>query len=147
MHKNIQTPTMNISIFWSHHLTIVFHLLYRDRARNFSEPVEKFTDWEWFQSLDSHFLSPRIRIKSREEANQVYCNFIASTALACRLSTSRVTLSNLNGNLPGLESLPKHQRSLKKLAQVTLDPEHRTAVNWVTKAITRMVRRKVLGRW
>lgn len=32
--------------------------------------VEKFTDWEWFQSLASELISPSIQILSSEEAEK-----------------------------------------------------------------------------
>jgi hypothetical protein len=77
----------------------------------------------------------------------VYRNFIACTASACRLSTNRITLSDLNNDLLGLERLLKHQRRLKKLWQVIRDPVCKTTVNWVTNSIRRMTRTKLLERW
>jgi hypothetical protein len=56
-------------------------------------------------------------------------------------------LSGLNKDLLGLESLLKHNRSLKELWQATQDPACKTAVNWVAKTISRMTRRKALGKW
>jgi hypothetical protein len=34
--------------------------------QNLSVPVEKFTDWEWFQSLASDLISSRIETNSEE---------------------------------------------------------------------------------
>jgi hypothetical protein len=42
------------------HLPVIFHLLDHIRTRNYSDPVEKFIDWEWFQNLASELISPRI---------------------------------------------------------------------------------------
>jgi hypothetical protein len=77
------------------------------RTRKLSGPVDKFTDWEWFQSLASELISPRIQINSREKANKVACKFTTSTALAYRPSTIKITLSDTNKDLPGLKSLLK----------------------------------------
>jgi hypothetical protein len=68
-------------------------------------------------------------------------------ASAYRLSTSKITLSDLNTNQPGLASLLKHEWRLRKLWQVTQDPACKTAVNWVTKTIWQMTHRKALERW
>jgi hypothetical protein len=77
-------------------------------------PVDKFTDWERFQSLASELISPTIQINSAEEAKKVTRDFPASTASAYRLS-SKITLSDLNMDLPGLENLVKHKGRLRKL--------------------------------
>jgi hypothetical protein len=42
------------------HLSFVFHLLNQVRTRNLSDLVDKFTDWEQFQSLASELILPRI---------------------------------------------------------------------------------------
>jgi hypothetical protein len=44
----------------SDHIPIIFHILDQVKIRNLPEPVEKFTDWEWFQSLTSELMSPKI---------------------------------------------------------------------------------------
>jgi hypothetical protein len=41
------------NILDSDHLQIVFYLRDRIKARNLSDPVGKFTDWEQFQCLAS----------------------------------------------------------------------------------------------
>ncbi|PNF35683.1 hypothetical protein B7P43_G17443 [Cryptotermes secundus] len=64
-----------------------------------------------------------------------------------RLSTSKVTLSDINNDLPGLDRLIKYKQRLRKLWQETRDPACKTAVNWVTKSIRRMTRKKALERW
>jgi hypothetical protein len=74
-------------------------------------------------------------------------DFIASIASTYRPSTSKITLSDLNKDLPGLESLLKHKWRLRKLWQATRDPAHKTAVTWVAKTTKRMTRRKALERW
>jgi hypothetical protein len=50
------------------HLPILFHIL--DHVKNLSEPIEKFTDWDRFQSLASELISPRIEINSGVEADK-----------------------------------------------------------------------------
>jgi hypothetical protein len=73
-------------------------------TKNISAPVEKFTGGERVQSLTSHLISPRIEINSEKEADKVVCNFIASIASAYRLSTSTVSLSDINNqDLPRLD--------------------------------------------
>jgi hypothetical protein len=64
------------------------------------DPIDKFTDWEWFQSLASEWISPRIQINLGEEAIEV-----ATIASVYRIMTRKVTLSDLNNYLPSLESL------------------------------------------
>jgi hypothetical protein len=52
VHQNIRLSYVTVSdILDSDHLPIVFHILDHVKTRNPSEPVEKFTDWERFQSL------------------------------------------------------------------------------------------------
>jgi hypothetical protein len=58
------------------------------------------------------------RAPKGEEADKVGHDFSASIASAYRLLTSKITLSDLNKDLPGLESLPKHKWRLKKLWQI-----------------------------
>ncbi|PNF38110.1 hypothetical protein B7P43_G15356, partial [Cryptotermes secundus] len=70
--------------------------------QNLSEPIEKFTDWEQFQSLTSELISPKLEINSGVEADKVAHNFAASIASAYRLSTSKITLSDINNDLPCL---------------------------------------------
>jgi hypothetical protein len=52
VYTNIQLSEIIISdILDSDHLSIVFHLLNHVTIRNFSDPVDKFTDWEQFFKL------------------------------------------------------------------------------------------------
>jgi hypothetical protein len=69
------------------------------------------------------------------------CDLTASIASAYRLSTSKITTLDLNKDLPGLESLLKHKRRLRKLWQVTRDPACKMTLNWVTKTIRQMTHR------
>jgi hypothetical protein len=62
---------------------------------NLSEPIEKFTDWDRFQSLASELISPQVKINSGVEADKAARNFTASVASEYRLSTHKVTLSGL----------------------------------------------------
>jgi hypothetical protein len=109
LHNTVRLSEVTVSgILVSDHLPIVFHLLDHVRTRKFLDLVDKFTDWEWFESLASELVSPRIQINSGEEADKVVCDFTASIASAYRLSTSKITLSCLNKDLLGLKNLLKH---------------------------------------
>jgi hypothetical protein len=120
VHKNVQVSEVTVSdILDSDQLPIVFRLLDHFRTRNLSDQVDKFKDWERCQSPASEFISPRIQIKSGEEANKEASDFAASIALAYRLSTSKITLLDLSKDLPGLESLLQHQWRLRQLWQLT----------------------------
>jgi hypothetical protein len=71
VHKNIRVSDVIVSdILDSDHLPIVFHILDHDKVRNLSEPIEKFTDWDWFQSLASELISPQIKFNSGVEADR-----------------------------------------------------------------------------
>jgi hypothetical protein len=61
---------------------------------------------------------------------------------AYELSTSKITLLDINNNLPGLDRLLKYKQRLRKMWQETRDPACKTAVNWVTKQIRRMTLKK-----
>jgi hypothetical protein len=88
VHQNIRLSDVTVSdILDSDHLPIVFHVLDHVIIRNPSEPVEKFTDWERFQSLASDLISPRIEINSGEAADKAASDFTASIASAYRPST------------------------------------------------------------
>jgi hypothetical protein len=63
VHKNIRLSNVSDSLD-SDHLPIIFHILDHVRTKNISAPFEKITDWEWFQSLTSNLISPRIKINS-----------------------------------------------------------------------------------
>jgi hypothetical protein len=130
VHKNVRLSEVIVSdILDSDHLSIIFHLLDHNRSRNLSDPVDKFTDWEWFKRLASELVSPKIQINWEEETDKSAHDFTACTASTYRISTFNITTSDLNNHLPGLESLLKHNRTLRKLWQVTRDPACKTAVN------------------
>jgi hypothetical protein len=73
------------------------------------------SDSERFQSLVSNLTSPRIEINSGIEANKDVHAFTASIALAYRLSTSKITLSELNNDLPGLDRLLKYKKKNEEI--------------------------------
>jgi hypothetical protein len=98
---------------------------------NLSGPVNKFTDWERFQSLVSELISSRIQINSGEEADKGAHDFTASIVLGYGLSASNHTLPDLNKYLPGLESLLKEKRMFRKLWKLNRDPTCKTAVKWI----------------
>jgi hypothetical protein len=63
------------------------------------------------------------------------------------LSTRKVTLSDVNTDLPALDRLLKLKRRLRKLWQETRDPTCKTPVNWVTKSIRQLTCRKAMEGW
>jgi hypothetical protein len=69
---------------------------------------------EWFKSPASKLVSPGIQINS-EEADKVTHEFIAFVFSACRLSTSKITFSDMKKGLSVLEHLLKHKLRLRKL--------------------------------
>jgi hypothetical protein len=91
--------------------------------------------------ISHHAESKLIRGRSR------YSAFTASIVSAYSLSTSKITLSELNNNLPGPDRLLKYKKRTRKLSQQTRDPGCKTAVNWISKAIKRTTRKKALERW
>jgi hypothetical protein len=113
------------------HLLIVFHTLDHVKIRNLSEPIEKFTGRDRFQSLASGLISPQVKINSGVEADKATRDFTAYVASAYRLSTSKVTLSDIHNDIPGLDHFFKHKQRLRKLWQETRDPACKTAVNRV----------------
>jgi hypothetical protein len=118
VHKNIRLSIVIVSdILDSDHLSIIFHVLDHIRTQNTSAPLEKFTDWERFQSLASNLISPRIEINSGVEADVAARAFTASIASAYRLSPRKITLTDLNSDLPGLDRLLKYKKRITKLSR------------------------------
>jgi hypothetical protein len=147
-HQNSRMSDVIFSdILDSDHLPKIFHILDYVKFRNLSDPMEKFTDWDRFQSLASEFISLKIEITSEAEADKAARDFTASISSAYRLSTSKITLLYVNNDLAGLYRLLKHKQRLRKLWQETRDPASKTTVNWVSKAIRRMTRKKALERF
>jgi hypothetical protein len=65
VHQNIRVSDVIVYyILNSDHLPLVFHILDQVKIRNLSDPDEKFTDWDRFQSLASKLISPKTEIKS-----------------------------------------------------------------------------------
>jgi hypothetical protein len=148
VHQSIRVSDVIVSdILDSDHLPIIFHILDHVKIRNLSDLIEKFTDWDRFQNLASELISPKIEIKLGVEADKAARDFSASIASAYRLSTCKITLLDLNNDLPGLDQLLRHKERLRKLWQETRDPACKAAVNCVSKAIRRMTRKKALERW
>jgi hypothetical protein len=76
--------------------------------------MKKFTAWERFQSFASELISSRLEINTGVEADKAACDFAASVASAYRLSTSKVTLSDINGS-SRLRSYVKVKAETKKI--------------------------------
>jgi hypothetical protein len=148
LHRNVRITDENIlEILDSDHLPILFHMLDHVSTRDISAPVEIHTVWEGFQSLASDLISPRTQIHTYEDAEEAARNFAASIASAYRLSTHKIPLSEPNEELPELDRLLQLKRRLRKLWQETRDPACKTAVNWVTKTIRRMIDKKTMEQW
>jgi hypothetical protein len=116
VHQNIRVSDVIVSDTLhslSDHLPILFHIVDRVKIRNIPEPIENFTDWDQFQSLSSELVSPRIEINSGVEADKAARDFTASIASAYRLATSKVTLSVINNDIPGLDRLLKQTEAKK----------------------------------
>jgi hypothetical protein len=56
-------------------------------------------------------------------------------------------LSDLNNDIPAPDRLLRYKKNMRKLWQETRDPGCKTAVNWVSKAITHMTRKKAIEGW
>jgi hypothetical protein len=116
VHKNIRLSNVIVSdILDSDHLPIIFHILDHVRTKNVSAPFEKFTDWGRFQSLTSNLISPRLEINSGVEADKASRDFTASIASTHRLATSKIALTDLRNDLPGLYRLLMYKKRMRKL--------------------------------
>jgi hypothetical protein len=90
--KNIRISNVIVfDILHSDHLPVVFYTLDPVRTTKVSEPIEKCTDWEHFQSLTAKLLSFRFKINSGVEADKAAHAFTVSIASAYRLSMRRTT--------------------------------------------------------
>jgi hypothetical protein len=99
------------------------------------------------RSLASDLISPRIQIDTADDAEGAACNFAASIASAYRLWSCKITLSEINNKLPELDRLLQLKERVGKLWHETWNPACKTAVNWATKTISKMTRRKAFERW
>lgn len=69
------------------------------------------------------FASEWIQITSGEEAGKAACNFTASVASAYRVPINKVTISNLNSDLPGLGHLLIYTKKIVVRRYLTLSPK------------------------
>jgi hypothetical protein len=100
-----------------------------------STPVEIHTDWQRFQCIASDQISPENQIHTLEDTEKAARNFAAFIASAYKLSTHKITLSELYEELPELDRLLQLKHRLRKLWQETRDPGCKMAVSWVIKII------------
>jgi hypothetical protein len=90
VHQNIRISDIIVSdVLDSDHLRIIFHILDHVKIRNILESIEKFTDWNRFQSIASELIIPKIKINSGVEADKAGRDFTASIAWACILSARK----------------------------------------------------------
>jgi hypothetical protein len=111
IHKDFRLSEVRVlDIMESDHLLIMFFILNHIKAREIMDAVEKFTNWERFQSPASALVSPRVEINSCIETDKAAREFAASIASACRLS-NKTTISDRNRGPSNLERLLKPSRS------------------------------------
>jgi hypothetical protein len=113
VHKIIRLSDLIVSeVLDSDHL--MFHILDHVRTKQISEPLEKFTNWERFQSLASNLILPRVEINSGVEADKATRAFAAllHPHTGCRRIRS---LSDLNNDIPGLDRLLRYKKNMRKL--------------------------------
>jgi hypothetical protein len=104
LHMNVLLSEVIFSdLLEQDHLPIVFLLLDLVRTMNLSDTVDQFTDWERLQMLAAELISPRIQINSRKDLRPLSIRRID-------YRQNKITISNLNNDLPGQESLLKHKR-------------------------------------
>jgi hypothetical protein len=68
----------------------MFRILGPVRTREASDPVQKLTDWELFQSIASELIFPNIQICFSNEADKAARDFPVSIAVAYMLSTKNL---------------------------------------------------------
>jgi len=71
------------------------------------------TDWERFRSLASDVIPFRFKSDSVAEAEKAASAFTTSVATAYKFSTCKLTLSDVNNELPGLDHLQLKRRLRK----------------------------------
>jgi hypothetical protein len=119
VHKNVRLSEFTVSdILDSDHLPKLLLFLHHFRTRNLLDPFNKFTYWERIQILAFKLILFRIQINSEEVGDKAALYFFASIASAYQLWPSKITLSDINYDQPGLEGLLKLMRMLRKLRQV-----------------------------
>jgi hypothetical protein len=85
VHKNIRLSSVTVSnILDSDHLPIIFHILDHVKIKNLWEPIEKYSDWEGFQSLASDLISPRLEINTGVEADIAASQPLLRRRIGCR---------------------------------------------------------------
>jgi hypothetical protein len=83
VHQNIRVSDVIVSdILDSFHQPIIFHILDHVKILNLTEPIEKFRDWNRFQTLAVELISSRIEINLGVESDKAARNFMASVASA-----------------------------------------------------------------
>jgi hypothetical protein len=148
LQRNVRISDVNVlEILDLDHLPILFDVLDHFSTRDNSVSIEIHTDWEKFQSLASVLIAPRIQIHTSEHAEDAARKFAASIASTYRLSTPKIALLEINEVLLELDRLLQLKHRLRKLWQETWDLTCKTAVNWVTKTIGRMTRKKIIEQW
>jgi hypothetical protein len=125
-------------ILESDHLPIIFHILVHVKIRKLSDPIEKFTDWDRFQSLAYELISPKIEMKSGVEADKAARNFSASIASAYRLSTNKITLCGMSL----LEFVDIHYNKYSQFESQTIGEARRSSrsISWLAAELLALKR-------
>jgi hypothetical protein len=91
VHQNNKVSDVTVStILDSDHLPLIFHILFISKLGN---------SWNL---LKNSLISPKTKINSRVDADKAAHDCAASIASAYRLSTNKITLLDINNDLPGL---------------------------------------------
>jgi hypothetical protein len=134
VYQSIRVSDVIVSdIMGSDHLTIVFHILVKLKLGISRNLLKNLQYWSGFKALPQNKFLLESKLTRGVEADKAARDFTAFNASACRLSTGKVTLSDIHNDLPWLDRLLKHKQKLRKLWQETRDPACKAAVNRVTK--------------
>jgi hypothetical protein len=81
-----------------------------------------------------------LQVNTSEEAERTASAVMTSVASTYRLWAHKLTLSDMINEPSGLDHFLHLKRRLRKLWHETRDPSCKTALNWVTKTIHKIVR-------
>jgi hypothetical protein len=114
VHQNIRLLQVIVTdILNSDHISIMFTILDPVIARKALNPVEKFTNWEQFQSITYELISPNTLLHSSNKADKAARDFAASLASTYTLSTIKTIISNTKYEIPSLLRLLNYRRKFR----------------------------------
>jgi hypothetical protein len=101
--QNVRRLEVIVSdILYPDHLSVIISILEPARRKESLDLVEKFTDWELFQSLASELISSNIKILFYNEADKATRDFAASIVSAYRLSARKTKILDRKYEIHGL---------------------------------------------